>query len=279
VSEEKDPKGATETVANPGDDAARAALAGDAAATDSDAGPEAGEKRIDWRARYLTEVTPALEEKNRLKAERDALEDELRAAKKPPTADPQAAKDVDEVRELQQLVTQASIQAENGDATSKLALKLLEDRLREKQETMEARRNESVDRLNRDYLAEATVIGDDGDERSLTREERRELRAFYERNKQHFQSMEAAHDALLGRKFRETRASLIKEQKRAEKDVERDAVISTTKRDVGAGEVRARKMTEAAFRSELKRLRDAEDDGAAYALQRDRIAGKIVVQG
>ena len=282
MSDERDPKAGTTETHDTGDDAAKAALAESEREDDRDAGDgddEASGKRVDWKALHLTLGKPALEKVKALEAELAELRQKQRADHEPPTPDPQQSQDLAKLERFRKAVAAAQRMKDNGDELADLALINAEDNLRIHQERMLERQATALERANSDYLADAEVVGEDGEARPLNRAERRELSDFYEKNKGVFRNIEAAHDALLGRKYREELKTLTKAKRQVVEDErrrEREGVISSGKRDVGAGEVKARRMTEAAYQAELKRAVEA-DDGSDYRLKKDRLAGRIVV--
>ena len=277
--EEEVQKAGTTEAGNAGDDAEKTALT-DAAEAGRDAETEE-QKRTDWKARYLTETKPALEEKNRLAARIRELEEE-RAAKPSPTADASPG-NADDLAALNAEVAETEALARNGDAAAKLSLRLLRDRLAEKQQQTLERQSQAGREADGEYLMTAMVTDDEtGEERPLTAAERRELLKFQKTNARLFPpgAVEAAHDCLLGRKYREVRASLSKKEKAVSEATERretQDVLRTGSRDVSAAEVRARKMTQAGYNEEYAR-RAARDDGSDFALAKELREGKVVIQ-
>lgn len=251
---DEDQKAGT-TPQNGGDDAAQAALAGTTEQADRDAGAEGDEKRTDWKALYLSSKDK-IERANQLEREKAELEERLRATETSPTDAPQSP-DEAVAREMQEEYIELLQRAQAGDVLAKRELR--------RWEAEAVRQRELADEL---YLA-----------RMRDAEQEAELRKFYKANRSHFNSIAAAHDALAGRTARAAQAELSRKQKAAEEIIERkDAdVVKTHQRDVGAGEVKVRKMTEAQFTERIRELESAGKMDEAMALARQARRGSIVV--
>jgi hypothetical protein len=103
--------------------------------------------------------------------------------------------------------------------------------------------------------------------------ERQEVRELYDSRA--FGTVEAAHDAYLGRLYRDKKADLDKReaQLKAEAEARREGVISTATRPMGPGETRARTMTFSDYSAKMQQLPIDEK----RKLIKDREAGKITL--
>jgi hypothetical protein len=251
----------------------------DAGTDGSDAGSEAGEgKPVDFKlAMTWKEKAEKVNEAERARTEAERrsseLEEQLRTRGESPTADAQSTQAEQAAKAAEAEYIQLYATAQQDDFAGLVARRELR---RTEQEARQAR--EMADSL---YLVSATVVGDDGEERQLTPKEKQELRQFHKENKTHFASLAAAHDAYLGRKYRESAINLRKKEREAAQEVERkkQGIAGSSERVVSAKEVRQRTMTEVAFNAKVKELEEAGDEGAVFQLIRDRRAGKIVVPG
>jgi hypothetical protein len=273
---EQDQKAGTDRPDDTGDDAAAAALAESVAAADRDAESEGQDKeRTDWKALALTYKGKA-ESHNKLEEEVQELRARLES-KPSPTDDQKGQREDAELHELMQDLAEAEKQYRTTkDVAYKLSANSVRLQLIDRQERAIERREEKQERGDRDYLLNAVEADEDGEETPLSPKRREELRAFYKKNRDHFASIEAAHDGLIGREHRQTRAQLAKEKKnlRREEDRSSETVIRTGTRDVSAAEARGRSMTFDQYQAKLAKLEHSDPD-AAWKLKQDVMHDRV----
>jgi len=286
VADEREQKAGTTEPIETGDDAQRA-LAESGGEADRDAGAEGEKERTDWKALALT-YKAKVEAANVMEQRLAEVEQELRAAKQSPTPDPQASKEADELLSLQRDLLEAEADAERFRESdpalaraSRLAATSLRAQLRAAELQAQTTREQQLERINDRFIATAEVLGEDGEMRPMTKDERKRFDDFFEQNKRLFGgAREAAFDAWDGRRLREQARELAKQTRRTKDDETRrtEGVIRTHERDVTAPEVRARKFaSEEAFNNEVRRLEES-DPAAAWALKKARRAGTAVVR-
>jgi len=250
-------------------DDANKALGENTEGADRDTGADAEDELTQLRkekALYLANKG-VVEERNRLKQERDEFEQRLQEREaQSPTVAPQGAEHDPRMQELEADLAALEANYRAGVPGSLTTMRLLQDQI--------ALRREMADDS---YLS-----------RLRDPEEEKELTAFYKANKAHFNSINAAHDALIGRKARQSQAALVREkaalaakEAEAEEVIERKAegVVTTHQRGVTGAEVRPRKMSEAAFNEKIAQLEAAGREGDAFQLRKDRLRGKLIVGG
>lgn len=205
-----------------------------------------------------------VEERNRLKAEKEELEARLREREESPTATAPGAASDPRMAELEADLAAVEANYRAGVPGSLTTMRLLQDQLQLRREMAD---DSYLSRL-RDPVEE------------------KELATFYKANKAHFNSIQAAHDAMLGRKARQSQAELARERAALaakEAEVAADAArkeagtVSTHERGITAGEVRQRKMSEAAFNEKIAKYEAEGREGEAFNLRRDRRNGKLIV--
>lgn len=248
------------TLQDDGDEAAQAAAAGTPETADRDAGAEGqeqDEKRTDWKALALTYKGKA-ERLNEMERRTQELEERLRASEQSPTEAPQTLDDA-AAREAQEEYLELVQRAQSGDVLAKRELRRWE-----------------VDAVKDRQLADELYLA-----RLRDPDHEAELRKFYKTNRAHFNSIAAADDALAGRKARQASAALAAKEKTADEIINRrdEGIVKTHQRDVSAGEVKARPMTESAWDERIKELEAAGKNDAAFDLRAKRRRGEIVVRG
>jgi hypothetical protein len=104
-------------------------------------------------------------------------------------------------------------------------------------------------------------------------DERQKVRELYDSRA--FGTVEAAHDAYLGRLYRDRKSKLdqLETQLKAEAEARREGVVSTATRPMGPGETRARTMTFSDYTAKMQQLPIDEK----RKLIKDREAGKITL--
>jgi hypothetical protein len=223
---------------------------------EAEAVEEEGQGRTDWKSRYLTEVTPAREEKNRLEREKAVLEERLRAAQPSPTADPQMAQDQNEIRRIQQAVAAISADAEAGVPYAVVQMALLS-------EQYQAAQQRSVDRRESMLERELGRIRDE--------DEREEVRAYFDAHRNEYATVTAARKAWLGEKYESEHKTLAAKTKQADEVVanKRAGIVKTYARDVATPEAKSRRMTESDYDNDISRLRAEGDHVGVRRMMRE----------
>lgn len=278
---EQDQKAGTPGASETGDDAAKAALAESAETAGRDAESEGQDdgKRTDWKALALGYKGKA-ELANRLEEEITELKGKL-AEQPSPTNDQQAQSENRELQELANDLAEAEQKyRETKDVAYKLAANSVRMLLAASQQRVQERRQEQAERADHDYLLTAIEVNEDGEELPLTPKRRKEVEAFHKRNKEHFASVAAAHDALLGREYRQSRTQLAKEKSRLAREApERgEDVVRTHTRDVSAREAEGRKMTHTQYQTKIAQLEES-DPAAAWKLKQDVAHNRVLLSG
>ncbi len=269
-----EPKKTAGTEASEANDTEPVATDADERASDTAEGDQEQEFIRVKRHDYLTHKEKA-ERVNQLEREKADLEERLR--ERSATEAPQMTQADAELRELndeyQRLQQEAAsfVGADGrtyaGSAAAKTALRLIADRIHEKQETR--------DEL---WLLDATTIDEEsGQERALTREEKRLVREVRDRDRI---PAALALDRLEAKRSREVRVQAAKRKREADEVVEgreRGDVIRTRKRDETPTEARNRHMSLTDYQRRIAQLEETGKGVDADKLAREVASGKVIL--
>jgi hypothetical protein len=222
-----------------------------------DAADEDKQDRTDWKGMALG-LKGRLEEVNR------RLEDEsrLRATHTSPTVDPQMAQNQAEMERIQQAFYAVKQGADAGDPASVLQMALLTEQWNAAQERL---------RYQAEMKHEVELLAiPDADERE-------QLRQYWYSHRNEHATIKAARKAMLGERYESERAEMGKKTKQAEEVIAKKGAggVKTYFRDVPHEEVKARRMTESDYDTEISTLRAAGDMAGLRAKMRERLSGAI----
>jgi hypothetical protein len=217
------------------------------------------QERKDWKAEALG-LKARLEEINRRERERQEQEQTARAVYPSPTTDPRMAQTQAEMVELRAALAEVQAEAASGDRRALLTLRLLEDQMQTKQET----------------LHQLTLM------RIADPDKRQRVWEHFQKNRHRLNTVDAAEESLDGIEYRSKRDELRKKESDAEAilKAKTEGLTGTHgSREVTATEAKVRKMSEAQFDNEVARLQNEGKFDEARRLMRLVTQRKVLLSG